>query len=157
MKDEKIAFVVIIVLIVFVGVLLGRNDSLKSEIQDLSEKYNQISVENDELIDEIEFEKEMADQYEYERDEIENELEYVQEEYHALEEELSKYKELHGETESYGENDVAVALDFDLTKVYDYHKPDCKLIQGNSSYFAVDIDYLKEFYNCKPCPECFGQ
>lgn len=52
MKNEKIEFVVIIVLIVFVGVLLGRNDSLKSEIQDLSEKYNQISVENDELIDE---------------------------------------------------------------------------------------------------------
>lgn len=155
MKDEKIAFVVIIVLIVFVGVLLGRNDSLKSEIQDLSEKYNQISVENDELIDEIEFEKEMADQYEYERDEIENELEYVQEEYHALEEELSKYKELHGETESYGENDVAVNLSLENPDTY-YHKPDCKRIQGNNNYFRADIETAK-FFDCKPCPDCFGQ
>lgn len=155
MKDEKISFVVIIILIIFVGVLLGRNDSLKSEIQDLNEKYNQISVENDEIKDEIEFEKEMADQYEYERDEMENELEGIQNERNALEEELSKYKELHGETEFYGENDVAVNFNFDIPDVYYYHKPDCKKIQGDSSYFSVDIETAKTF-DCKPCPDCFG-
>lgn len=157
MKDEKIAFVVIIVLIVFVGVLLGRNDSLKSEIEDLREEYNQISVEKDDLKDEVENQIDISDKYEYEKDEMEDEINELQARCDTLEEELSKYKEFYGETEFYGENDVAVALGVDTTKVYDYHKPDCKLIQGNSSYFAVDIDYLKEFYNCKPCPECFGQ